>query len=65
MSDPFGENRLGTRGDDVYNALIDAHQGLDSVQSAELNARLVLLLANLVGDADAVLAAIERARESG
>lgn len=54
--------RLGTRGDDVYAALIEAHRGLGEQDSARLNARLVLVLANQVGDAGIVLEAIERAR---
>ena len=37
--------------DDFYEALLDAHQGLSTEQSALLNARLILLLANQVGDA--------------
>lgn len=53
--------RLGARGDDVYAALIEAHRGLSEEASARLNARLVLLLANHVGDADVVLDAIRRA----
>jgi hypothetical protein len=55
--------RLGRRGDDVYAALIAAHSGLSEEQSQRLNARLVLLLANQVGDGEAVLAAIRHARE--
>jgi hypothetical protein len=54
--------RLGKRGDDVYAALIEAHRGLSDEASQRLNARLVLLLANQVGDADVVLEAIRRAR---
>ncbi|MGE0765199.1 MAG: DUF2783 domain-containing protein [Hyphomicrobiaceae bacterium] len=54
--------RLGKRGDDVYAALIEAHRGLTLHQSHRLNARLVLMLANQVGDPAVVLDAIERAR---
>jgi hypothetical protein len=57
--------RLGTRGDDVYAALIAAHDGLTDDASARLNARLVLLLANQIGDAQVVIEAIERARAIG
>jgi hypothetical protein len=42
--------------DAFYEALMNAHDGLDDDQSAALNARLILLLANQVGD-DAVLMA--------
>jgi hypothetical protein len=47
--------------DGFYAALVRAHEGLSEAQSAELNARLVFLLANQVGDrqvlADCVAAA--------
>lgn len=36
--------------DDFYEALLSAHQGLDTAESHALNARLVLLLANHIGD---------------
>ncbi|HKM62482.1 MAG TPA: DUF2783 domain-containing protein [Acidisphaera sp.] len=36
--------------DDFYQALIDTHRGLTAEQSALVNARLILLLANHVGD---------------
>ncbi|MGD9806324.1 MAG: DUF2783 domain-containing protein [Hyphomicrobiaceae bacterium] len=54
--------RLGKHGDDVYAALIEAHRGLTPDESNRLNARLVLLLANHIGDASVVLDAILRAR---
>ena len=54
--------RFGSRGDDVYAALIDAHRGLTHEECARLNARLVLMLANHIGEADVVLEAIRRAR---
>ena len=37
--------------DSFYELLLDAHQGLSPAQSELLNARLILLLANQVGDA--------------
>ena len=37
-------------GDDFYEALIEAHNGLSDEQSEALNARLILLLANHIGD---------------
>lgn len=36
--------------DGFYETLADAHRGLSEQQSAELNARLVFLLANQIGD---------------
>ena len=53
-----------TRPDDFYQTLIDAHAGLDEQQSAALNARLILLLANQIGDLDTLCAAIRAARET-
>ncbi len=37
--------------DTFYEQLLDAHQGLSREQSEMLNARLILILANQVGDA--------------
>ena len=55
--------RLGSEADAVYEALVAAHDGLDPAASARLNARLVLLLANQLGDAEVVRAAIDEARD--
>ena len=52
------------RGDDVYEMLIDAHAGLDAAGSLALNARLVLLLANQVGDPATIAEAIAAALAS-
>ena len=51
-----------TAPDDFYAALIDMHRGLDDKQSAMVNARLILLLANHVGDLDVLREAMARAR---
>ena len=48
---PLSDN-LSPRQDDVYHALMDAHEGLSESESHALNARLVLILANEIGDAD-------------
>jgi hypothetical protein len=50
-------------GDDFYQLLIDAHRDLTDEQSSLLNAKLVLLLANHVGDIGVIREALERARE--
>ncbi len=47
-----------------YEALIEAHRDLSSAQSHELNAKLVLLLANHVGEADTLNQALAAARAS-
>ena len=49
--------------DDFYEALIETHSGLDDAQSALVNAKLVLLLANHIGDLDVLRAALAAARE--
>ena len=51
--------------DAAFRLLIEAHRGLDEAASAALNARLVLLLANHIGDAQVLQEAIERARAAG
>jgi hypothetical protein len=48
--------------DDFYEALLAMHRGLDATQSAMVNARLILLLANHVGDLDVLCDAMRRAR---
>ncbi len=39
-----------TPGDDFYEALIETHRDLSDDQSAMVNAKLVLLLSNHIGD---------------
>jgi hypothetical protein len=50
--------------DDMYEALIAAHNGLSSEQSHAINARLVLLLANHIGDLAVLKEAFRIARHS-
>jgi hypothetical protein len=50
--------------DAFYEALVDAHRELSIAQSHELNAKLVLLLANHVGDRAALTEALAAARAS-
>ena len=50
--------------DDFYQALIEAHQDLSDEQSMALNARLVLLLANHIGDMQVLREALRLAREN-
>lgn len=49
--------------DDFYEALIDAHRDLTVEQSHALNARLVLLLANHVGEQGVLVQALAAARK--
>lgn len=51
-----------TPGDDFYEMLIQAHQGLSDEDSRLMNARLVLLLANHIGDLDVIAQALTLAR---
>lgn len=60
-------DRLDTRprladADRLYAELIDLHRGLNEDQSHQLNARLILLLANQVGDTAIVREAMATAR---
>lgn len=48
--------------DEIYNALLEVHSGLDLDQSTTLNARLVLLLANEVGDIERIKAIMQLAK---
>ncbi|MCP4335466.1 MAG: DUF2783 domain-containing protein [Gammaproteobacteria bacterium] len=50
-------------GDDFYQHLIDAHRDLSDAQSQKLNARLILLLANHIGDLAVLREAIAAAAE--
>lgn len=52
-----------TPGDDFYEALIEAHRDLSDDQSEMLNARLILILANHIGDIGALRQALAQARE--
>jgi hypothetical protein len=52
------------KGDDFYEALIRAHEGLSEGESDVLNARLVLILANHIGDLTVLEQALALARRS-
>lgn len=49
--------------DAFYEQLLDAHSGLSREDSELLNARLILLLANQIGDAAVLKACVEAARD--
>ena len=51
--------------DSFYEALIVTHRDLTEAQSHALNARLVLLLANHIGQLDVLQQALAAARASG
>lgn len=50
--------------DDFYAALLDAHRDLSEAQSQELHAKLVLLLADAVGDQARLVDLLAAARAS-
>ena len=51
--------------DDFYDGLLRAHEGLEDGESQALNARLVLILANHIGDPLVLREAIDLAAKAG
>ena len=51
--------------DDVYQQLLQMHEGLDEAQSLKVCARLILALANHIGSSAVVQEAIELAKGQG
>ncbi len=51
------------RPDDFYELLIDLHRDKSDEESAAINARLILLLANHIGDMDVLKEAMKIAAE--
>ncbi len=51
--------------DEFYASLLAAHEGLDKAESGALNARLILLLANHIGEQDVLDAALVAAQLKG
>jgi hypothetical protein len=69
-SETYPPNTLDTESrfpdpDRAYRALIEAHRGLTEEESAAFNTRLVLILANQVGDLAKLEAAVALARQAG
>lgn len=58
------EDGFAGRGDDFYEALMRTHEGLQETESHTLNARLVLILANHIGDLTVLQEALALARRS-
>ncbi|MGI9355985.1 MAG: DUF2783 domain-containing protein [Rhizobiaceae bacterium] len=50
--------------DDFYAALLEAHDGLDEPAMHALNARLILILANHIGNNNVLEQALQAARKS-
>ena len=51
--------------DAAYRALLEARRNLSDEQAAKLDSRLVLLLANYIGDLDVLREAIALAQQAG
>jgi len=58
------EDGFGGRGDQFYECLIAAHHGLSDGESRALNARLIVLLANHIGEPGVIAQACAAARAS-
>jgi len=50
--------------DGFYEKLLSAHAGLSEEESVELDSRLILLLANQIGDLEVLSACLEAARDN-
>jgi hypothetical protein len=48
--------------DDAFRAIVEAHRGLSSEESADFDAALILILANHIGDIEVLGEAIALAR---
>ena len=51
-----------TRPDDAFRMIVEAHRGLSDAQSADLDAALVLILANHIGDIEVLREALALAQ---
>lgn len=50
--------------DDAYSELIAAHEGLSKTESERLNARLILILMNQIGELATIREALTAARKN-
>jgi len=50
--------------DEVYQCIIDMHQGMSDEESQNANAKLILVLANHIGDKNVIAQAADVAREN-
>lgn len=49
--------------DDFYARLIELHEGLSSEQSHKINAKVILMLANHIGDTDVLYEVLDYVRK--
>ena len=61
MASPL-ETRPAADPDAIYQLLVEAHRDLTEEQSRDVNSRLILLLANHIGDPAVIAAAVAAAR---
>ena len=59
---PLSASSNFVKPDDAFRAIVEAHRGLNDEQSADLDAALVLILANHIGDIDVLREAIALAK---
>ena len=62
MTKPFTMALNFQDADAFYEHLLDAHHGLSAAQSALLNARLILVMANQLGDSTLLQSCLEAAQ---
>lgn len=64
MAELVRDDNFGGEADAFYEALLKAHEGFSDADSAALDARLVLILANQIGDIGVLREALAAARAS-
>lgn len=62
---PLSTNSNFADPDAAYRAIVEVHRGLSEAESAALNARLVLILANHIGDPDILAESLCLAKATG
>ena len=62
MATPLEDKLNIAAPDELYELLIRAHEGLSAEESLKLDAKLILLLANHIGDLEVVRAALAKAK---
>jgi hypothetical protein len=59
---PLSTSSNFAKPDDAFRAVVEAHRGLSDAESADLDAALVLILANHIGDLDILGEAVALAK---
>jgi hypothetical protein len=59
---PLSTSSNFAKPDDAFRAIVEAHRGLSDEQSADLDAALVLILANHIGDLGVLCEALALAK---